>query len=109
MSRIGLLLLPALLFAFYGCAFENGALPDMGSEIMPETDYAADRVAREEAAREVAFKAKSGMLPLMPELYWGKYTYYPSPGSGCYMTVIEKDLNREEVGSYEINICGGEE
>ena len=109
MSRIGSMLLLLLLFTLHGCAFENGAPLDKDRDMREMgLDYAADQGERAAAAREVAFQSKNGMLPLMPELYWGRYMYYPSAGSGCYVTVTEKDLNREEVGIYEINVCEDE-
>ncbi|MSM40634.1 MAG: hypothetical protein GJT30_13550 [Geobacter sp.] len=109
MSRIRLLSLLVLLLPLSACSFENETGIDQDIDLMQTDRYAADLAKREAAAREVAFQSRNGTLPLMPLLYWGKYTYYPSAGIGCIVTVTEKDLNREEIGTYDIDVCGNDE
>jgi len=107
MSRIGLLsLLALLLLSLSACSFENETGIDQDSDLLGTKMPAEELAKREAAAREVAFQSRNGTLPLLPLLYWGKYTYYPGAGIGCIVTVIEKDLNREEIGTYEIDVCG---
>lgn len=60
---------------------------------------------RQEAAREVALQAKNKTLPMIPVLWWGKYTYSPDFVGGCEVTVIEKDISREETGSFTVDVC----
>lgn len=64
-----------------------------------------DMERRRQAAREVAIQARDRKLPLLPVLWWGKYVYTPSSPDGCDYTVVEHDSNREETGSFEVNLC----
>lgn len=67
-----------------------------------------DKPQRAAAAREVAFQAKNGTLPIKPLLYLGKYAYSTAYGGGCTVVVTEKNLRREVIGTYEIKVCEGE-
>lgn len=60
---------------------------------------------RRQAAREVAYQGKNKTLPMMPVLWWGKYTYTPDFVGGCEVTVIERGTTREETGSFTIDVC----
>jgi hypothetical protein len=60
---------------------------------------------REANAREVAYQAKEGRLPLLPAIYDSKYLYEPSYDGGCKVEVAEKDLERNPVFTYIINVC----
>lgn len=67
-----------------------------------------DMEKRRQAAREVAYQAKNRTLPMMPLLWWGKYTYTPEISDGCRITIVEKNTYREETGSFEIDVCKDE-
>lgn len=60
---------------------------------------------REANAREVAYQARLGRLPMLPEIYDNKYFYEPSYNGGCRVEVTEKDLERNPVSSYIIDVC----
>jgi hypothetical protein len=60
---------------------------------------------REANAREVAYQAKEGRLPVLPAIYDGNYLYEPSYDGGCQVEVTEKDIEREPVATYIINVC----
>jgi hypothetical protein len=67
-----------------------------------------DQEKRRQAAQEVAYQAKNRTLPLIPVLWWGKYTYSPDIVGGCEVTVVERDTAREETGSFTIDVCAKE-
>lgn len=67
-----------------------------------------DKPQRAAAAREVAFQAKNGTLPIKPLLYLGKYAYSTVYKGGCTVVVTEKNTKREVIGNYEIKVCEGE-
>ena len=60
---------------------------------------------REANAREVAYQAKEGRLPMLPAIYDGEYFYEPSYNGGCRVEVTEKDIERKPVSTYIINVC----
>lgn len=80
----------------------------LGLQILFESDpqylTQIDR-KREANARTVAYQARGGTLPPVPEIFDDKYFYEPTSDGGCRMEVTEKDLERQPVGSYVINVC----
>ena len=78
--------------------------PQIMFESYPQYLTPIDR-KREANTREVAYQAKEGRLPMLPEIYDGKYLYEPSSSGGCRVEVTEKDLERNPVASYIINVC----
>jgi hypothetical protein len=80
----------------------------LGPQIMfvssPQYLTQTDR-KREANAREVAFQAKEGRLPILPEIYDDKYLYEPAYSGGCRVEVTEKDTERNPVATYTIDVC----
>jgi len=60
---------------------------------------------REDNAREVAYQARDGRLPMLPEIYDNKYFYDTSYNGGCRVEVTETDIERNPIASYMIDVC----
>lgn len=105
MRAVRLFCLGIALLMVASCAFEdeeailldNAANKQVIDGITPEM--------RETAAHEVAMQAKAGRAPLLPLLYWSRFTYTPVMDGSCMLIVTEKNMSLEITQTFRFNLC----
>ncbi len=99
----------ALVLTISGCAFENQEAVSIDESAGMQTKDGITYVMRETAAREIAMQMKNGRAPMLPLLYWNRYTYTPQKDGACGVVVTEKNISREITKTFMFDLCEGEE
>jgi len=99
----------ALCLLIAGCAFEYQEAVSIDESAEMQAKDGITDLMRETAAREVAIQVKNRTAPMLPLLYWSRYTYAPEMDGICRVTVTEKNLSMKITNTFRFDLCEGED